>query len=140
MREIPFLAKSCLCVPSTLSLSFMALIPKRKPAQRGKKEREIRTSQAVSITSSPTHIRVHIVERHIRLCKYFWATRVQIQWRRDMASPTTRQKYRLFQSEARSNFFQIIMLKTDPLRHLISKRELKDGSTQPLFKHSIAAC
>lgn len=57
-----------------------------------------------------------------------------------MSSPTTGQKCCLFQSEAQSTLFQVIMLKKDPLRHLITKRELKHGSAQALFMHGIAAC
>lgn len=135
MKEIPFLATSCLCSFHSFLIAH-GTDSKEETRIKRKKEREIRTSQAVSITSSPLPADEFIVERQIHLCKYFWATRVQIQWRRrDMASPSTGQKYRLFQSEALSNFFQVIMVKKDPLRHLITKRELKDGSAQPLFKH-----
>lgn len=104
-----------------------------KSMMNGKKEEK---QERVSITSSPLPAYKYPSSCSRKKHLFYVNTNTAAAERHGLSDrPTTWQKYRLFERQAMSAYFQVIMLKKDPLRHLITKGELKDGSAQARFKH-----
>lgn len=104
-----------------------------KSMMNGKKEEK---QERVSITSSPLPAYKYPSSCSRKKHLFYVNTNTAAAERHGLSDrPTTWQKYRLFERQAMSAYFQVIMLKKDPLRHLITKWELKDGSAQARFKH-----